>query len=177
MAAEGGISFEQLVAEAQGQEFRGWDFSFMNGRWRECPTSWAYRQRVLRHLRQASSVLDMGTGGGEFLSSLCPLPPDTCTTEGYRPSIPLARARLEPLGVEVLETLPGDRLPFEDARLDLVINRHESFWAREVHRVLRPGGRFVTQQVRGRDIIRLNQLLQAREERELDAWALDRVAG
>jgi SAM-dependent methyltransferase len=173
VATEDETSFVRLVAEAQRQEFRGWDFSFIDGRWRESSTSWDYRQIVLGHLGRANSMLDMGTGGGEFLSSLRPLPAETCATEGFPRNLPLARARLEPLGVEVLETLPGDRLPVEDARFDLVMNRHESFSAHEVHRVLRPGGRFVTQQVGGRDNVRLNQLLGAREEREFDAWTLD----
>ena len=128
---------------------------------------------VLGHLRRVNAMLDMGTGGGEFLSSLGPLPGDTCASEGYPPNLPLARARLGPMGVEVIETLPGDRLPLEDARFDLVINRHESFCAREVYRVLRPGGRFVTKQDGGRDNVRLNQVLQAPNEREFDGWTLD----
>jgi len=177
MVAEHEASFEQLIAKAERQEFRGWDFSFIDGRWRESPTSWDYRRRILGRLSQVSSMLDLGTGGGEFLSSLGPLPPDTCATEGHPPNVPLASARLEPLGVRVVETVPGDRLPVEDARFDLVIDRHESFSAREVFRVLRPGGRFVTQQVGGRDTVRLNQLLQARGEREFDAWSLDSAVG
>jgi len=176
MATEEVISFEQLVAEAERHGLSGWDFSFIEGRWRESPVSWDYRQRVLGHLGQVRSLLDMGTGGGEFLSSLGPLPPDTCATEGYPPNLPLARARLEPLGVQVVEKLSDDRLPVEDARFDLVINRHEAFSASEVLRVLRPGGRFVTQQVGGRDNIRLNRLLQARGDHEFDTWTLDFAA-
>ena len=168
--------FEWLVAEALRQEFSGWDFSFIDQRWRENPTSWDYREKVLQHLRQVDSLLDMGTGGGEFLSSLRPLPPDTCATEGYAPNLPLARARLEPMGVQVVETLAEDRLPVEGLRFDLVINRHESYSAREVRGVLKPGGRFVTQQVGGRDNVRLNRLLQAPAEGEFGAWTLDAAA-
>jgi SAM-dependent methyltransferase len=173
MAGEDETLFQELVAEAQRWEFSGWDFSFIEARWRESSPSWDYRQKVLGHLGHADSLLDMGTGGGEFLSSLGPLPPDTWATEGHLPNVPLARARLEPLGVRVVETPPDDRLPAEDARFDLVINRHESFSAQEVCRVLRPGGRFVTQQVGGRDNVRLNQLLGTQSEHEFDGWALD----
>jgi hypothetical protein len=42
-------------------------------------------------------------------------------------------------------------LPFPDASVDAVLDRHESYDAREVARVLAPGGRFITQQVDGRD--------------------------
>lgn len=41
---------------------------------------------------------------------------------------------------------PRGRLAFRDAAFDLVINRHESFVAAEVRRVLRDGGVFVTEQ-------------------------------
>ena len=37
MAAEDEAAFERWVAEAQRQEFRGWDFLFIDGRWRESP--------------------------------------------------------------------------------------------------------------------------------------------
>ena len=73
--------------------------------------------------------------------------------------MPVARARLEPLGVEVVATegapdnveqtgsLP--RLPFADRSFDVVSSRHESYVATEVARVLADGGVFLTQQVGG----------------------------
>lgn len=61
--------FEKLVSEALQQEFTGWDFSFLEKRCVENPTSWNYRQRILEHIESATSLLDMGTGGGEFLAS------------------------------------------------------------------------------------------------------------
>jgi SAM-dependent methyltransferase len=76
-------------------------------------------------------------------------------TEAYPPNFELARARLEPLGVTVVpyrsEDVVGGPLPFADGSLDVVLDRHESYDAREVARVLAPGGRFVTQQVDGGD--------------------------
>jgi hypothetical protein len=38
-------------------------------------------------------------------------------------------------------------IPMPDASVHLVLDRHEEFDPQEVHRVLLPGGRFVTQQV------------------------------
>ncbi len=70
-------------------------------------------------------MLDMGTGGGEFLSSLAPFPPYTCATEAYPPNVPIAKARLEPLGIEVFQISEDNFLPIPDNTLDLVINRHE----------------------------------------------------
>jgi len=75
-------------------------------------------------------------------------------TEAYEPNVALARERLGPLGVTVLpyrsDDLVGGPLPFDDASLDVVLDRHESYGACEVARVLAPRGRFLTQQVDGR---------------------------
>jgi SAM-dependent methyltransferase/GNAT superfamily N-acetyltransferase len=174
-AATDSEQFDGLLAEAVSREFSGWDFSFMDGHWREDPPSWDYRALALDRLRRATSLLDMGTGGGELLASLAPLPPHTFATEGYEPNLPLARRRLEPLGVRVEPPLRSGRLPFPDGRFDLVINRHEAYLPAEVRRVLRPGGRFLTQQVGGQDNIRLNKLLGAAGRREYHDWDLIRA--
>jgi SAM-dependent methyltransferase len=167
-----GAQFDCLLAEATSQKFSGWDFSFMDGRWRESPPTWDYRAMILDRFRRAESLLDMGTGGGEFLASLPVLPAHTSATEGYPPNLPLARRLLEPLGVRVEPPLRGGLLPFADAGFDLVIDRHEAYVPAEVRRVLRPGGRFLTQQVGGRDNVRLNQLLGAGGARQYADWDL-----
>ena len=89
----------------------------------------------------------MGTGGGEKLARLAPFPVRTCATEAYEPNIPVAVARLEPMGVTVVPVNDHNALPLKDCQFDLVINRHEEFVASEVARILRPSGHFITQQV------------------------------
>lgn len=137
------------------QPFEGWDFSYLEGRYVEEQPPWSYDALVRALLPGADSLLDMGTGGGERLSSFADaLPPRTVATEGYPPNLPIARARLAPLGVEVVEydVERHARLPFPDASFGVVINRHEAYDAREVARILAPGGAFLTQQVDGRDL-------------------------
>ena len=67
-------------------------------------------------------MLDMGTGGGEFLSSLAPLPDQTWATEAFLPNLPLAKARLELLGIQVVHVDSDFELPFVDEEFYLVIN-------------------------------------------------------
>ena len=164
--------FNRLVGEADQLNFEGWDFSSIAGRWREQPPFWDYRQIVSTYLPQADSLLDMGTGGGEFLASLPALPPHTCATENYPPNVPVARKRLEPLGVQVTSFATDQNLPFADAEFALVINRHESYDPVEVRRILRPGGIFITQQVGGRDNLALNQHLLGHAEAVYEEWYL-----
>lgn len=166
--------FQFLVDEAN-KPFSGWDFSYIEGTSRvvTAPLTWSYTSIILPKIRQSVALLDMGTGGGEFLSLLQPLPAYTCATEGYAPNIPMARERLEPLGVQVHPVTDDDTLPFPDSTFDLVINKHESYSPSEVWRILKPGGTFVTQQVGGDNDSALNRLLGAPlDEHEAAAWRL-----
>ncbi len=152
--------FGQLVAEAQSAQFTGWNFSWLDGRLIQEDPPWDYPSLVNKHLQTTSSLLDMGTGGGELLASLAPLPADCHATESYAPNQTIARNRLTPLGITLHSLQEGAPLPFNDARFDLVINRHDDFGPAEVFRVLKPGGRFITQQVGGLDNLELNQVLE-----------------
>jgi SAM-dependent methyltransferase len=166
--------FDRLVQEALDQDFSGWDFSWTHDRWHEEDPSWNYRQLVQSNIYKAESLLDMGTGGGEFLASLANLPRPTYASESYPPNIPVARARLAPLGITVLEVTDDRNLPLADQSIHLVINRHESYWSSEVHRILRPQGLFLTQQVGSLDNIELNSFLGAPIKQSAREWALEK---
>lgn len=157
--------FESLVELGTAQEMRGWDLAWLNSRTIEEPLSWDYCQIVQATLPNAQALLDLDTGGGEILSSLFQpatpqrVPPVAWATEGYPPNISVARARLEPLGIQVTEARRP--LPFEDASFDLVINRHGGTWLDEITRLLKPLGYFITQQVGGDNCAEFNQFLSA----------------
>jgi SAM-dependent methyltransferase len=74
------------------------------------------------------------------------LPERTVATEEWHVNAPIAHRRLAPLGVP-LAWCSSLQLPFADATFDVVLSRHEDFSTSDVARVLRPGGRFITQQV------------------------------
>jgi SAM-dependent methyltransferase len=170
--------FDAYIAH-DGGEMEGWSFAAMSssGRTDADPMPWSYGSIVIPWIQRAESLLDMGTGGGELFSNLRPLPADTHATEGWAPNVPVARARLEPLGVRVhaLEN-EGDPLPFTDETFDLVLNRHESYDPAEVFRVLKPGGRFITQQVGGRNNRDLNDLFETAPGIDDLSWTLERAS-
>lgn len=129
--------------------FKGWDFSHINDRMEEEILPWDYREIVRQYMNQNKILLDMGTGGGEFLLSLNPIGGKTYATESYLPNIELCKNILTPYGIEVRPVFDDNYLPFEDNYFDIVINRHESFCISEIKRILKPGGVFITQQVGG----------------------------
>jgi len=50
--------------------------------------TWDYnRGSVVAAISHARSLLDMDTGGGEFIAALPQRPPQTHTTEGYAPNV------------------------------------------------------------------------------------------
>ena len=165
--------FQALVQEAQSTPFSGWDFSWLAGRMHQEEPPWHYPDLVQARLDGAESMLDMGTGGGEFLASLQPLPTETHATEAYPPNLPIAKKRLSPLGITVHPLTDDSALPFADDFFDLVINRHERYDHQEVHRILKPGGVFITQQVGELDNLELNLLLEGDKSHKLINWGLE----
>ena len=167
--------YDYLTREVE-HPFDGWDFSYLSetGRLTMSLLKWCYASRIIPEMRQCQSMLDMGTGGGEFLSYLQPLPPRTFATEGYAPNVEVAKDRLEPLGVTVVPINSDNLLPFDDNTFDLIINRHESYSVKEVKRTLRKSRKFITQQVGGDDCIELNNLLKAPLPYSVD-WNLKRA--
>ncbi|HYE83540.1 MAG TPA: class I SAM-dependent methyltransferase [Clostridia bacterium] len=131
--------------------FRGWDFSYLNNRWEDEKLPWDYKSILKKYLKPDYKLLDMGTGGGEFLLSLNHPYDKTSVTEAWEPNVRLCEKRLSPLGICVRQVYEDTELPFEDNSFDMIINRHESYCAKEVKRVLKSGGIFITQQVGGKN--------------------------
>lgn len=152
----------------------GWDFSKLTetGRMNETPLPWDYHAIVKQYIPGAGRMLDMGTGGGEFLKSLAPLPPETYATEGYAPNVKIAEENLKPYGVKVISVYKDSELPLEDNFFDLVINRHEYYEAAEIYRILKPGGFFITQQVKGNCDDTIIKLFNPEAEVEFKDWSL-----
>ena len=146
-------------AEEAQARIHGWDFSHIAGRYTEEDLPWDYREVIKGYLRPEMKLLDIDTGGGEFLRSLGHPCENTAATENYPPNVALCREVLLPLGIDFR---PGDgkgKLPFEDDRFDMVIDRHGDFNAEEIYRVLKPGGLFITQQVGAENDRELVELL------------------
>ncbi len=141
-------TFEELLAEGEAVPVEGWDFSWFEGRATEERPSWGYSRLIGERMATAMAGLDIQTGGGEVLATI-PHPPATLlATESWPPNLEIAQRNLRPLGGSVIGVPDDADLPFADASFDLVVSRHPTvvLW-REIARVLRPGGTYLSQQV------------------------------
>jgi SAM-dependent methyltransferase len=149
---------EYWLSEEQ-HSFKGWDFSHLDKRTSEEPLPWNYDEIVRQYLNPNSILLDMGTGGGEYLLTLNHPYCNTFATEAYPPNFELCKNKLKPLGIDVRQVLNDNYIPFENEMFDIIINRYEFFDINEVYRLLKPGGLFITQQVGGLNNKELSRLL------------------
>jgi SAM-dependent methyltransferase len=139
--------------------FQGWDFSHIDKRRSEESLPWDYDIVVRQYLKADSILLDMGTGGGEYLLTLNHPYSNTFATEAYVSNFELCKIKLIPLGIDVRHVTDDNSLPFEEKMFDIIINRHEAYDINEVHRLLKPGGMFITQQVGGLNNKELSRFL------------------
>ncbi|CAF3641785.1 unnamed protein product [Rotaria sp. Silwood1] len=178
------ITFDELINEAKTHAVIGWDFSFIHNRWSEHNTKWDFSSLVRHEFMTATRFLDLGTGGGEFLSSLVPLPEETVATEAFEPNIDIAQKYLSQLNVKVvgvagapdnIEIESGQgigNLPFSNNYFSLITSRYESYYPDEIYRILKHGGIFLTQQVGYSHYDKLNQIFDNQElsNRNQNKW-------
>lgn len=142
---------KNICEKEEKQSFFGWDFSHLNNRWENEKLKWNYFDIIKNHLRDTDNLLDIGTGGGEFLLTLNHPYKLTSVTEAYPPNFELCKEKLSPIGISVNQTYKDNVLPFDNDTFDIIINRHAAFDLNEVYRVLKSGGYFITQQVGNRN--------------------------
>ena len=128
-------------------KLRGWDFSQV--RVVEEGPRIDYSKVVEFHLRRNKTLLDIGTGGGERLEAFAPKVREAIGTDIDRKMIKTAA---EDLGKSSLHNVnlilcDSERIPIAGSHIDIVIDRYAPFNAKEVSRILKPGGTFITQQV------------------------------
>lgn len=130
----------------RARQMQGWTFAYAPVALGP-PPPWDYEARAGALASGATRVLDMGTGGGEVYERILKdYRGRAVATEEWMPNVSVAARRLRPLGVAVVHT-SSRALPFPPECFDLVLDRHEALSPAEVARVLKPGGRVLTQQV------------------------------
>lgn len=144
--------------EENSAHIQGWNFTHIKNRYRNYELPWNYEHIVRSYLNDKSSLLDIDTGGGEFLLSLHHPSYNTSATEGYMPNVELCKKTLLPLGINFKQADDYKNLPFNNNSFDIIINRHGNYDVNEIYRLLKRDGIFITEQVgedNERDLIEL----------------------
>lgn len=148
------------LEEEKAAQIKGWDFSHIRGRYREeDELPWDMYKVIKKYLREDMRLLDMETGGGEFLLSLGHPKDKTSAIEGYKPNVEYCKEVLLPLGIDFREADGGGLLPFEDHSFDIITNRHGDYTVTELTRLLKKDGLFITQQIGAENDRELIELL------------------
>ena len=151
---------ENWLEEEKNAHIQGWDFSHLHRRYEEeNDLPWDYKNIIKQYLKPEYKLLDIDTGGGEFLLTLEHPFKNTTVTENYPPNIEFCKKNLVPLGINLYETDGDSLLPFKDNEFDIIINKHGNFNISELFRILKTGGIFITQQVGAENDKELIELL------------------
>lgn len=146
--------------EEEIAHIHGWDFSHIRGKYEEEEDlPWDYETIIRNYLQPEMKLLDIDTGGGEFLLSLGHPCRNLAATENYQPNVELCKKELLPLGIDFRQADSRERLPFEEHSFDIIINRHGDFNGDEIWRVLKNDGIFITEQVGAENDRELAELL------------------
>lgn len=136
-------------SEEQKANMIGWNFSYIENRFEshENDLPWNFRDVINHYKHYNDRLLDIDTGGGEFLLSLAHSNSLLSATEGFPPNVSLCKEKLSSIGIDFHECTDYGNMPFSDKQFDIVINRHGNYNIKEIFRILKPGGLFITQQV------------------------------
>lgn len=139
---------EKLYREWKNEEkiahIKGWDFSHISDRYiEEDNLPWDFKAVIKNYLTDEMNLLDMETGGGEFLLELNHPYTKTTAIEGYKPNVEFCKNKLLPLGIDFKEADGAGVLPFGDNQFDIVTNRHGDYTCSELKRILKTNGLFL----------------------------------
>jgi len=135
----------------------GWDFRHLGetkkGR------KWDFFQEVAKKVKEGDVVLDLGTGGGERVLEIADKIFFLIGIDFSSNMVNTARKNLSKKALKNVRFLQMDssKLIFPDNFFDIVTSRHCDFSAKEVYRVLKKGGYFLTQQVSEYDKINIKK--------------------
>jgi len=141
-------------------KLKGWDFSKVKVI-EEGPRI-DYPKIVESYLRRNATILDIGTGGAEKLLGFAPKVREAIAIDVDRKMIKIAAENLGKSGLHNVDLIlcDSENMPIVEACIDLVLDRHSPFNAKEVSRILKPNGTFVTQQVSEGDKRNFKQIFQ-----------------
>ncbi len=154
---------ELLDIEKTVGDRTGWDFSAMETE--TDPTPWDYVDLVRRYLKSTDFVLDIGTGGGERFLELASSYGKGIGIDSDPEMIKTAnqKVNVEQKTKITFKVMDAANLTFADATFDVVIDRQGPIPVKQIVRILKPGGYFITQMIGKNNMVNINQEFDSQE--------------
>ena len=138
----------------------GWDFSKINSRTIVENKTWKITDIIKSYLNKDKIVLDLGIGGGEKTLLLSPLCKELIGIDNSEEMIIKANDNLKKTDNNNCKFIVAyiKSLPFNDEYFDVITCRHAPINVTEIHRVLKKGGIFISQQVGEEDKLNIKDI-------------------
>ena len=140
--------YEKQLYEKVGPKI-GWDFSKVFERVNTIGKKWNFLDIVKNHLKKETILLDIGTGGGEKILKMAKYVEKAFGIDISKGMIITAKKNQVESKMSNVEfkLANANKLPFPKDYFDVVTCKHAPFSVKELFRVLKPNGIFITQQV------------------------------
>lgn len=162
---------ELLDIEKTVGDRTGWDFSIMKVE--TDPIPWDYVDLVRRYIKPIDFVLDVGTGGGERFLELASSYGKGIGIDNDSEMIKTANQKV-PFELKekvIFEVMEADNLTFVNDTFDVVIDRQGPVPVKQIVRVLKPRGYFITQTIGKNNMSNINR------EFESDSYPKSELGG
>ena len=159
----------------------GWDFSAMEHTV-EQDCSYNYYHKVVENITMETKMLDVGCGGGEKAAKYFSLAKKIVMLDNEPEMLQKAKENVKKFNNEkqakkfefVLADV-DEKLPFEDETFDLVVSRHCGANMKEVYRVLKNGGIFISEDIDDLDCDEIKQYYKRGQNFQLDYVSKEKI--
>lgn len=150
----------------------GWSFSKVNPSV-EYETDYNYYREVTKHIKPTTTILDLGSGSGEKSVRYYSLAKKVYLTDIEPEMRKRAKANIEKYYAHDESTRAKfvvkhldcrGTYPFKDESVDMVVSRHCGANLKEVYRVLKKGGLFLSEDVAADDCQELKEVFDRGQE-------------
>lgn len=141
------------------EKIGNWDFSKIEYTV-ERKSDWDLYEEICRYTNEDSICLDLGTGGGESLIENYPSCKKIIGIDVSKKMIQTANENLKNSKRKDIEFILMDntKLNFEKESFDLVSARHTVINAKDIHKILKKGGKLIVEGVDKKDCIELKDV-------------------
>lgn len=141
------------------EKVKNWDFSMINYE-EELISNWDLYEKLNSIATKESRILDLGTGGGEKVLKFFPESREILATDFSKEMIETANINLKNSGKKNIVFRQMDNLNMDcnDNYFDIVVARHTCIDPKQIHNVLKKGGKLLVRGVDKFDCWKLKSL-------------------